>query len=176
MAITKTRKDELMAQYVDWANRCQALFITRYTGLNMKAVDELRAKVRDVGGEFHVVKNTLASIALEQAGIKLPDDYFTGSTAICFAFGDAPATAKVMTEIAKASEFVTIKGGSLDKRAISADGVKALADLPPLPVMRAQLLGVISAPASKLVRTLAEPARGLAAVLKAKVDAVQPAA
>lgn len=176
MAITKVRKDELMAQYVDWANRSQALFITRYTGLNMKAVDELRAKVREVGGEFHVMKNTLASIALEQAGIKLPDDYFAGSTAICFAFKDAPATAKVITEIAKGSEFVTVKGGSLDKRAISADGVKALADLPPLPVMRAQLLGVISAPASKLVRTLAEPARGLAAVLKANVDAAQPAA
>lgn len=176
MAITKTRKDDLIAQYADWAKRSQALFVTQYTGLNMKAVDELRAKVREAGGEFHVVKNTLASLALQQAGIDLPGEFFTGSTAICFAFKDAPATAKVMTEIAKASEFVTIKGGSLDKRAISADGVKALADLPPLPVMRAQLLGVLSAPASKLVRTLAEPARGLAAVFQAKVDAAQPAA
>lgn len=176
MAISKGRKDELLAQYVDWANRSQALFVTQYTGLDMKNVDALRAKLREAGGEFHVVKNTLATRALKQAGVELPQEYFAGSTAICFAFNDAPGVAKVLTEVAKGSEFVKIKGGALDKRSISANGVKALADLPPLPVMRAQLLGVISAPASKLVRTLAEPARSLAAVLQAKVDAAQPAA
>ncbi len=175
MAITKERKDELLARYVDWAGRSQALFVTKYSGLNMKDVDTLRAKLREVGSEFHVVKNTLASLALQQAGVEMSHDVLEGSTAICFAFNDVAATAKLITEIAKSSEFVAIKGGSLGKRAISADGVKALADLPPLPVMRAQLLGVISAPASKLVRTLAEPARGLAAVLKAKVDAAEAA-
>ncbi|MFZ6029735.1 MAG: 50S ribosomal protein L10 [Chloroflexota bacterium] len=176
MAISKERKDELLAQYVDWANRSQALFVTQYTGLTMKDVDALRAKMREAGGEFHVVKNTLVTMALKQAGMELPEEYFTGSTAICFAFTDVPGVAKVLTDIAKGSEFVNVKGGALDKQNISASAVKALADLPPLPVMRAQLLGVISAPASKLVRTLAEPARSLAAVLQAKIDAAQPAA
>lgn len=176
MAISKERKDELIAQYAEWANRSEALFVTQYTGLTMKDVDALRAKLRDAGGEFHVVKNTLAPMSLKQAGIELPQEYFVGSTAICFAFKDAPGVAKVLTEAAKGSEFVKIKGGSLDKRSISANGVKSLADLPPLPVMRAQLLGVLLAPASQLVRTLAEPARSLAAVLQAKVDAAQPAA
>ena len=86
--------------------------------------------------------------------------------------------AKVISDFARTSEFVKVKGGYLDKRAISATEVQSLADLPPLPVIRAQLLGIISAPASKLVRTLAEPARSMAAVIKsyAEKDAVAPAA
>ena len=83
---------------------------------------------------------------------------------------DAPETAKVLSDFARTSEFVKIKGGYLNRSPITAEEVKALADLPPLPVMRAQLLGVISAPASKLVRTLAEPARQVAAVLKSYAD------
>ncbi len=78
--------------------------------------------------------------------------------------------AKVMKDYARTSEFVKIKGGYLEKKPISAAEVMALADLPPLPVLRAQLLGTIMAPASKLVRTLAEPARQLAAVIKAYAD------
>ena len=78
--------------------------------------------------------------------------------------------AKVIKDFARTSEFVKIKGGYLEKNLISAAEVMALADLPPLPVLRAQLLGTIMAPASKLVRTLAEPARQLAAVIKAYAD------
>ena len=170
MAITKERKSELVARYSNWVNRSQALIITQYKGLSMKDVDALRAKVRDAGGEFHVVKNTLAVIALKEAGISLPDEYLQGSTAICFALRDAPQMAKAMLDAAKGSEFLKIKGGALDKKPINEAGVKALAELPPLPVMRAQLLGVLSAPASRLVRTLAEPARGLAAVIKAHAE------
>jgi large subunit ribosomal protein L10 len=93
-----------------------------------------------------------------------------GSTAVGFAFQDAPALAKTMADFAKSSEFLKIKGGYLGNKPISADDIKALAELPPLPVMRAQLLGTIMAPASKLVRTLAEPARSLAAVIQAYAD------
>ena len=78
--------------------------------------------------------------------------------------------AKIITDYARTSEFVKIKGGYLGREFMSADQVKALAELPPLPVMRAQLLGMLSAPASKLVRTLAEPARQVAAVLKAYAE------
>ena len=174
MAITKQQKDDLVAKYTDSANRSQAMIMAEYTGLNMNQFDALRAKLREVGSEFHVVKNTLAIIAMEQVGIDLPEDYLTGSTAICFAYDDAPGTAKVITEAMKASEFIKVKGGVLDKNPITADAVKALADLPPLPVMRAHLLGVLVAPATKLVRTISEPARGLAAVIQARNEA-QPA-
>lgn len=167
MAISKQRKDELVSLYTDWLNRSQAAIVTEYAGLTMKQIDELRAKVREVGGEFHIVKNTLGKVAFENAGMAQPEKFLTGSTAVVFAFRDAPETAKVMNEFARTSEFVKIKGGYLDKRPISAEEVKSLAELPPLPVMRAQLLGAINAPASQLVRTLAEPARQVAAALRA---------
>lgn len=170
MAISRKRKEELVNQYQTWLDKSQAIFLTEYTGLSMKGIDDLRAKVRDVGGEFHIVKNTLGEVAFESAGLELPKGYLQGSSAIVFAFRDAPETAKVLSDFARTSEFVKIKGGYLDRNPISAQDIKSLAELPPLPVMRAQLLGMISAPASKLVRTLAEPARQVASVLKAYAD------
>ena len=170
MAISKQRKDELIAQYVDWVKRSQVVIITEYTGLSMKGIDDLRGKMRATGAELHIVKNTLGKVAFDQAGLKSPARFLESSTAVAFAFQDAPATAKAMSEFARTSEFVKIKGGYLDGSPITAEGVKALAELPPLPVVRAQLLGTIMAPASKLVRTLAEPARQLAAVIKAYAE------
>ena len=170
MAISKQQKQDVLAQYSEWLQRSGAFVVAEYTGLNMKAMDDLRAKIREAGGEFHVVKNTLAKRALKDANFDYAEDHFTGSTAVAFAFQDAPAIAKAMTEFAKDSSFVKIKGGYLDKQMMSAEGVKALADLPPLPVMRATLLGTILAPASQLVRTLAEPGRQVAAVIKAYAD------
>lgn len=170
LAISKQRKDELVAQYAKWAAQSQAMIFTEYTGLNMKQMDDLRRKVREAGGEFHIVKNTLGKVAFEAAGLPVSEAVVQGSSAIAFAFTDAPAMAKTITEFARTSGFVKVKGGYLEKRPITANDVKALAELPPLPVMRAQLLGVIMAPASKLVRTLAEPARQVAAVLKAYAD------
>jgi len=179
LAITKERKNELIQQYGEWMNKSQLQVVMSYAGLSMKDVDTLRAKLREVGGEFHVVKNTLVKLAFQQSGMPLPEKYFDESTAVAFAFEDAPAFAKALNDFAKTSEFLKVKGGYLDKKPVSAAAVKSLADMPPLPVMRAQLLGVLLAPASKLVRTLAEPARGLAAVLKAHAgpeEAAAPAA
>lgn len=170
MAITKERKRELIKQYQEWMEHSRALIVTEYTGLSMSQIDELRRKLREAGGEFHIVKNTLGEIAVKEAGLPVPENYFEGSTAISFAFEDAPAVAKTMTEFARTSEFVKIKGGYLGKAIMSADQIKALADLPPLPVMRAQLLGTLLAPAGQLVRLLAEPGRQVAAVIKAYAD------
>jgi large subunit ribosomal protein L10 len=170
LAISKERKDDLVSQYVEWLNNSQALIVTEYHGLTMKQIDDLRSKVREAGGEFHIVKNTLGKLALESAGLQSSDTYMVGSTAIAFAFRDAPAMAKVFSDFARTSEFVKIKGGYLEKQAISPAEVQALADLPPLPVLRAQLLGTIMAPASRLARTLAEPGRQIASVLKAYAD------
>jgi large subunit ribosomal protein L10 len=170
LAITKERKNELIAQYVEWVKNSRALVLTQYVGLTMKDIDSLRAKVRENGGEFHIIKNTLAKLAFEQAGYSIQADQLEGSTAIVFAFTDAPATVKTVTEFTKNSDFLKIKGGFLDKQALSAEGVRALAELPPLPIVRAQLLGTLLAPASKLVRTLAEPGRMIAAVIQAHAE------
>ena len=167
MAITKERKNELITQYSEWLQQSKAMVMTQYVGLTMKDIDGLRAKIRENGGEFHIIKNTLAKKAFEQAGYPVPTAQLEGSTAMIFAFTDAQATVKAVTDFAKGSEFLKIKGGYLEKQALTASQLKALSDLPPLPVMRAQLLGVLLAPASKLVRTLAEPGRQIASVLRA---------
>ena len=73
MAISRKRKEELVGQYTNWLDKSQALFLTEYAGLSMKQVDDLRAKVRDVGGEFHIVKNTLGEVAFNSAGLELPE-------------------------------------------------------------------------------------------------------
>jgi large subunit ribosomal protein L10 len=173
LAISKQRKAELVAQYSDWLDHSQAMFLTEYLGLTMKDIDAMRARVREIGGEFHIIKNTLYKVAFDSAGIPVPDELLQGSTAVAFAFHDAPTIAKAVSELARTSEFVKIKGGFLERRLISAEEVTALAELPPLPVVRSQLLGTLLAPASKLVRTLAEPARQVASVLRAyaEVDA-----
>jgi large subunit ribosomal protein L10 len=170
LALTKDRKNELVAQYSEWVNNSKALVLTQYVGLTMKGIDTLRGKVRENGGEFHIIKNTLAKLAFEQAGFTVPEGQLEGSTAIVFAFSDAPAMVKTVMEFAKTSEFLKVKGGFLEKQALTLDGVKALAELPPLPVVRAQLLGTLLAPAGKLVRTLAEPGRMIAAVIKAHAE------
>jgi large subunit ribosomal protein L10 len=170
LAITKERKEELVSQYVDWINSSQAIFVTEYTGLTMKQIEDLRAKAREAGGVFHIAKNTLTRLALERAGYRIPDELVVGSTAIGFALEDAPALAKAMSDFARTSDKLKLKGGYLHEQPIKAADITALAELPPLPVMRSQLLGVLLAPAGKLVRTLAEPGRALAAVLQANLD------
>lgn len=176
MAISKQRKNEILDQYSEWLTQSQTVILVEYTGANMKVMDAIRAKVRDTGGEFHVVKNTLAQRAFTQSGIEVSAELFENSTAVAFAFSDPAATAKALMEATKGLEFVKVKGGVMDKQVLSASQVKALADLPPLPVVRAQLLGVLQAPAGKLVRTLAEPARQIASVLQAYADKSAPAA
>jgi len=167
LAFTKERKSEIVAQYAEWVNKSQAVFIMEYSKMNMKAVDAARAKIRDAGGELHIVKNTLFKIVLEKEGVSQPKGLLEGSSLVGFAFNDAPSMAKVIAEITKSSEVFKVKGGYLGKQVLSQPQVKSLADLPPLAVMRARVLGVLLAPAGQLVRTLAEPARSLAGVFKA---------
>jgi large subunit ribosomal protein L10 len=170
LAISKERKQELVNDYQDWLKRSRAVIVTEYIGLSMNDLDKLRSQIRESGGEFHVIKNTLAQRAFEEAGFPVPAEYFEGSTAAGFAFEDAPGLAKTMTEFARTMEFLKIKGGYLDSQPVSEQQIQALADLPPLPVLRARLLGTLLAPASKLARTLAEPGRQLAAVVRAYAD------
>jgi large subunit ribosomal protein L10 len=176
LAKSKAQKEAMLAEYMDWLGKSQAVVLVEYSGLKMKDLDVIRARARENGGEFHVVKNKLAKLALEKAGYSVPADYAEKSTAIGFAFKDAAGFTKALTEATKGMEAVKVKGGFLDAKALSAAQVKSLASLPPLPVVRAQLLGVLQAPASKLVRTLAEPGRSLAYVVKAYSDKAAPAA
>jgi len=170
LAVSKERKKEIMAAYQDWLGNSQAVFLAEYIGLTMKDIDALRDKVREVGGEFHVIKNTLGKLAFEEAGYKVPQDYFLGSTAAGFAFEDAPAMAKAMADFSKSVGFLKIKGGYFEANILSAEEIIALAELPPLPIVQDQLLSTLLAPANQLVRTLAEPARQVASIFRAYAD------
>jgi large subunit ribosomal protein L10 len=167
LAVSKERKEQTLATYAEWLKKSQAVILVEYTGAKMKDLDAMRAKIRESGGEFHVVKNTLARRAFSDSGMDLPQDFLVKSTAVSFAFTDPASTAKALTEVTKGKDFVKVKGGFMSGQKLNPAQVKALADMPPLPVVRAQLLGMLQAPAGKLVRTIAEPARGLAAVVKA---------
>lgn len=166
MAFTKEEKTQMMAQYREWLSKSQAVFLLEYSKMTQKEVDALRAKAREAGGEMHVVKNTLFSKVMQDMGIET-GDLLEKTTMVGFAFQEPPTLAKMVTESTNRSEVFKVKGGFLGKEQMNPAQVKALADLPPLPVLRAQLLGVLQAPASKLVRTLAEPGRSVAAVIKA---------
>lgn len=165
MAFTKEEKAKILEQYESWLSKSQAMFLVQYSKMDMKAVDEIRRKAREAGGEMHVVKNTIFGKLLDQHGLE-GKTYLDDTTIVGFAFNDATALAKVVNDAAK-TDFFKVKGGLLGNSVMSSKDVKALAEMPPLPVLRAQLLGVLQAPAAKLVRTINEPARGLASVVRA---------
>lgn len=174
MAFTKQHKNKMLAEYQQWISESKAIFMLDFTKMAMPDVDALRAKIREAGSKTHVVKNTLLDLALREAGYSAPK---LDGTSLCgFATGDLAALAKIFLEVTKNSQIFTLKGGYMDGRVLTPANIKALAEMPPLPVVRAQLLGVLNAPASKLVRTLAEPARSLAAVIKAHAEQVPAAA
>ncbi|RLD03494.1 MAG: 50S ribosomal protein L10 [Chloroflexota bacterium] len=167
MAISKQRKHELVELYKKWLNESDALVITQYHGLTVSDISKLRAGIRETDGEFHVVKNTLVKMALDDAEREWAEEYFTGPTAVGVSFGNPTGLAKAIKDFAKESNALEIKGGYLADRMMSVAEINALANLPTMDEMRAKLLQTILAPASQLVRTLAEPGRQVAAVLKA---------
>lgn len=175
MAHTKEKKKAIASKYEGWLTKAEAVFFTEYSGLAMPAFDDLRKRIREAGGEFHVVKNTLGKRAFKAAGYEVPEETLLGSTAVGLAFSDAPGVAKAITEFSKDKEALKIKGGFLGKQYLSKQEVARLATLPPLPVVRSQFLAMLNTPASQLVRLLAEPGRRVAQVLKARADKGVPA-
>jgi len=176
LALSKQKKNEVLDQYKDWLKNSQSVILVEYTGATMKDMENIREKIRESGGEFHVVKNTLVKLALESSGYAIPEGLLENSSAASFAFSDPAGTAKALSEATKGIEAIKVKGGYMGAEMLGAAQIKALADLPPLPVVRGQLLGVLQAPAGKLVRTIAEPARSLASVFRAYSEKAQAAA
>ena len=170
MALSKERKEELVAKYESWLQESEAVFLTEYSGLDMPAIDDLRSRIREAGGEFHIIKNRLGKLAFKAAGYEVPEDYLLGSTAIGVAFEDPPAVAKALAEFGEDNEAIKIKGGYLAGDHLVLEQVVRLATLPPLPAVRAQLLALILTPATQLARLVAEPSRQIAQVIKAYGD------
>lgn len=174
MAFTKSTKGKMMEAYSEMIEKSQAIFMLEYSKMNMKAIDDIRRRVREAGGEAHVVKNTLFQKVLASNEIETKDN-ITGTTLVGFAFEDIAKLAKAVNDIVKDDAF-KIKGAYLDKEPLDTKQVKKLADLPTLPVIRATLLGTLMAPATQLARVLSEPGRSVAAVVHAHVNQSESAA
>ena len=167
MAIDKKRKDELVSEYQDLLQRSSAIFLTRYGGMTVKDLEALRLKIGDVNGQINVTKNTLLGIALEQTDRVPPGEMLNGQVATSFALGEASALAKVLVDQAKANDKLKIVGGMLGNRVLTPAEIESLATLPSLDQLRAQILGLISAPAQGIVSVVANSVRQVVNVLDA---------
>lgn len=150
-------------------NASPFLFVTDYTGLRVDQFSELRIRLANAGARCHVVKNTFLRRAAKDAGFPELGD-FKGQTAIIVGDKDVAAAAKVMKTFVGEFQKPVVRLGVIDKAVVSSDQIKAIAELPAREVLLAQLLGVLQAPAGRLVRMLNEPASSLARLLKAKAE------
>lgn len=173
MAISREKKEELLSWYTDLFSRSSVAILTDYRGLTMGDITQLRNRLREIRGEYHVTKNRLVKLALQEAGLPVPEDLLEGPTATGFCFEEVPAVAKLLVDFSKESKVLIIKGGLLGNRVISPDEVTALAELPPRQVVLAQVLGTIQGPAGGITRAIAGGIRGILYVLKARVEQLE---
>lgn len=178
LAISRARKEELVAQYVDLLERSSAVFVAEYKGMSVKQVEELRGAVREADGSLHVAKNTLMRVAFEQTGNPVPSSLSSGQTAVGFALGEAPTMAKALSKFAKDEEMFVLQGGMMDSAEISAADIKNLSELPSLDELRAQILGTLQAPARNVASVIAGSVRQVVNVIDAysKKDEAAPEA
>lgn len=164
-------KTILIEHLLEKVNASPFLFVVDYTGLTVDKFEALRKLLRGAGAEMHVFKNTLVKKAAERAGYPAElGAALTGQSAVVTGEKDVCAAAKVMKNFANEFKKPQVKAGVLDGKYLDATGINALADLPSREVLLGQLLGVLQAPASTLVRLLNEPASSLARVLQAKSE------
>lgn len=167
MAISREKKEQLVQTYVDRLKESEAIILADYRGLTVGEIQELRGKIREAEGSFAVVKNTLAQRALTDAGLPVPEEMLFGPVGIGFCGNNIPGVAKAVADFAKANDALEIKGGLMGDKIITEDDVKNLAKLPSLDVLRAQMLGLINAPATQLVGVVAGGVRQMVNVLNA---------
>jgi large subunit ribosomal protein L10 len=172
LAITKQRKEELVQEYITMLEGAKGFVITEYRGMQVKHLDDLRGKLREKNASFTITKNTLLKIALERVGMAVPEDLLVGPVALAVAYDDLPATVKAVLEYSKDNELFIAKGGVLGAQAVQASQLQAISELPPLDVLRAQLLGMTTMPLTQFVGLLEEPSRQVVAVIKAATDGI----
>ena len=173
MAVSREKKEQLVADYVDKLSRSNAVFLTDYRGLTVSEMESLRAKIREAGGGFSIVKNTLAARALEAASLPVPEDMLKGPTAIGLVYEEAPAVAKVLTDFAKDTEILQVKGGIMEGNVLSPKQISSLASMPPREVILAQLLGLIQQPGNGVAGVINAAGSKLAATVKAYADKLE---
>jgi large subunit ribosomal protein L10 len=176
LAISKEKKQQMVADYVDKLSQSQAAILTDYRGLTVADLSALRTRLREENSVFQIVKNTLFKLALEQAELSAPAEQLQGTVAVSYCLGEVPPVAKTLMDFAKESEILQVRGAILGTAFLGPDRVKELADLPPREFLLAQLLGAIQGPMSSLVSTINAPMRELVQVLQARSEQGQEAA
>ena len=166
----RSQKAESVASLNAVFNEVGVVVITRNLGLTVAQSTQLRTKIREAGASYKVAKNRLAKLAIQNTDYAGIGDLLTGPTAIA-ASVDPVAAAKVVVEFAKTNDKLEIVGGSMGAQVLTPEGVKALASMPSLDELRATLIGLVQAPATKIAQLSTAPAAKLARVFGAYAKA-----
>ena len=162
----RAEKKELVAELNGIFSKTSVVVVAHYSGLTVAQLQKLRKQIREAGASVQVAKNRLAKIALEGTDVATIGNLMKGPTLI--AYSDDPVAApKVVAAFAKDHDKLVILGGAMGATALNADGVKALASLPSLDELRAKLVGLLNAPATKIAQLSTAPAAKLARVFGA---------
>jgi large subunit ribosomal protein L10 len=173
--MNRTEKEEVIGELHAKMAKARAAIVAEPRGLDVETVTALRKKLRDAKIEYRVVKNTLAARAAKGTPVEAVADKFVGPTAIVMSYDDVVAPAKLLVEFMKDRENFAIRTAVVEGKVIDAKGVLALAKMPGLNELRAQLLGMITQPATKLARVIGTPAQQLARVLGARKEQLEKA-
>jgi large subunit ribosomal protein L10 len=166
LAVDRAEKKEAVAALNEAFKATNVVVVAHYSGLTVAQMQTLRRQMKQAGASVKVAKNRLAKIALEGTDVASIASLLKGPTVIALS-GDPVAAPKVAVDFAKANERFVILGGSMGKTALNPDGVKALASLPSLDELRAKLVGLIQAPATKIAQVINAPASKVARVVQA---------
>ncbi|MFN3387973.1 MAG: 50S ribosomal protein L10 [Allosphingosinicella sp.] len=162
----RAQKAEQIAALKQTFDETQVVVVTRNLGLTVAQSTALRNRMREAGASFRVTKNTLTLIALEGTTYAPVSDMLTGPTALATS-SDPVSAAKVAVDFAKTTDKFEIVGGAMGDTVLDANGIKALAELPSLDQLRATIIGLVQAPATKIARVVSEPGAMLARVFGA---------
>ena len=176
LALSKERKEQLIAEYTDLLQRSKAVIFTEYSGMDNSRLTRLRNEIRKSNGVYRVVKLTLFKRALEATGYSIPETLSGVPLGVGFCLQDIPPIAKSLIDFAKEAEQVAIRGGIAPDQVYSSDDVKAIAELPSLDVLQAQLLGLLDMPASGLVGVIQGGVASIVNVVHAYVEKAEGAA
>lgn len=165
-------KAKVIDELTESLGRAQLTIVADYRGLKVSDLQGFRATLRPFDAEFRVAKNTLVRISANAVGINGLDPILEGPTALVIAYGDIVGAAKAVSDFARTSRILTVKGASLGTSAISIADVEALATLPSIDELRGKLVGLFASPLSRTVGVLSGPSRSLAYVLQARADAL----
>ena len=165
-AVDRAQKSEMVTHLHDVFSNTGVVVVAHYSGLTVAQLQKLRAQMRAAGASVQVAKNRLAKIALEGSDVAHVGSLLKGPTIIAYS-SDPVAAPKVAVDFAKANDKFVILGGAFGTTALNVDGVKALATMPSLDELRAKLVGLIQAPATKIAQLSTAPAAKLARVFGA---------